>query len=110
MKIVYNFDNIQEEYKEVIDESMKKTRQDLLDNFDEDLQAYFADVLDSTNASINKIEQLFWELTRIILFNEATFNNDNRTFVYNGDNYALVSHEGQYIDYKMVSTLGKQVI
>lgn len=104
------FDNIQEEYKEVIDESMKKTRQDLLDNFDEDLQAYFADVLDSTNASINKIEQLFWELTRIILFNEATFNNDNRTFVYNGDNYALVSHEGQYIDYKMVSTLGKQVM
>lgn len=104
------FDNIQEEYKEVIDESMKKTRQDLLDNFDEDLQAYFADVLDSTNASINKIEQLFWELTRIILFNAATFDNDNRTFVYNGDNYALVSHEGQYIDYNMVSTLGKQVM
>lgn len=104
------FDSIQEQYKEVIDESMRKTKQDLLDNFDEDLQAYFADVLDSTKASISKIEQLFWELTKIVLFNKAKFDEDNRTFVYNGDCYALASQEGPYIDYNMVSTLGKNVM
>lgn len=104
------FDSIQEEYKEVIDESMKKTRQDLLDNFDEDLQAYFADVLDNTKASINKIEQLFWELTRIILFNDARFDDDSRTFIYNGDTYALACPEGPYIDFNMVSNLGKYVM
>lgn len=104
------FDSIQEEYKEVIDESMKKTRQDLLDNFDEDLQAYFADVLDSTKASVNKIEQLFWELTRIVLFKDARFDEENRTFIYNNDAYALASPDGPYIDYNMVSTLGKFVM
>lgn len=104
------FDNIQEQYKEVIDESMKKTKQDLLDNFDEDLQAYFADVLDTTKASISKIEQLFWELTKIILFNKAKFNDETRTFIYKDESYALSSKEGPFIDYNMVSMLGKNVM
>lgn len=104
------FDSIQEQYKEVIDESMKKTKQDLLDNFDEDLQAYFADVLDTTKASISKIEQLFWELTKIILFNKAKFNDETRTFIYKDESYALSSKEGPFIDYNMVSMLGKDVM
>ena len=104
------FDSIQEQYKEVIDESMKKTKQDLLDNFDEDLQAYFADVLDTTKASIGKIEQLFWELTKIILFNKAKFNDETRTFIYKDESYALSSKEGPFIDYNMVSMLGKDVM
>ena len=104
------FDSIQEQYKEVIDESMKKTRQDLLDNFDEDLQAYFADVLDTTKASVSKIEQLFWELTKIILFNKAKFNDETRTFIYKDESYALSSKEGPFIDYNMVSMLGKNVM
>lgn len=104
------FDSIQEQYKETIDESMKKTKQDLLDNFDEDLQAYFADVLDTTKASISKIEQLFWELTKIILFDKAKFNDETRTFVYNDESYALSSEEGPFIDYNMVSMLGKNVM
>lgn len=69
------FDLIQEQYKDVIDESMKKTKQDLLDNFDEDLQAYFADVLDQATKSVSKYEQLFWELTKRILLG-ARFNDD----------------------------------
>ncbi len=104
------FDSIQEQYKEVIDESMKKTRQDLLDNFDEDLQAYFADVLDTTKASVSKIVQLFWELTKIILFNKAKFNDETRTFIYKDESYALSSKEGPFIDYNMVSMLGKNVM
>lgn len=104
------FDSIQEQYKETIDESMKKTKQDLLDNFDEDLQAYFADVLDTTKASISKIEQLFWELTKIILFDKAKFNDETRTFVYNDESYALSSEEGPFIDYNMISMLGKNVM
>lgn len=104
------FDSIQDQYRDVIDESMKKTKQELLDNFDEDLQAYFADVLDSTKSSISRIEQFFWELTKIVLFNKAKFNENNRTFVYKGDSYALASKEGPYIEYNMVSTLGKTVM
>lgn len=105
------FDGIQEQYRDVIDESMKKTKQDLLDNFDEDLQAYFADVLDSTKASVGKIEQLFWELTKIILFQKAIFDDTNKTFIFNSDHYSLASTtEGPFIDYNMVSALGKKVM
>lgn len=104
------FDVIQEQYRDVIDESMKKTKQDLLDNFDEDLQSYFADVLDNTQKSISKIEQLFWELTKIILAENAVFDEANRTFTYKGDQYSLTTSETGYVNYNMVSSLGKTVI
>ena len=105
------FDIIQEQYKEVIDESMKKTKQDLLENFDEDLQSYFADVLDNTKVSVDKIERLFWELTKIMLYNDAIFDETNKTFKYNSDFYKLSKvDEGPYINYNMVSNLGKYVM
>lgn len=105
------FDIIQEQYKEVIDESMKKTKQDLLENFDEDLQSYFADVLDNTKVSVDKIERLFWELTKIMLYNDAIFDENNKTFKYNSDFYKLSKvDDGPYINYNMVSNLGKYVM
>ena len=105
------FDKIQEQYKDVIDESMEKTKQELLDNFDEDLQAYFADVLDSTNASISKIETLFWELTKIILNKQAVFNDDKKSFTYNNEKYLLSPDEVKsYINYNTISSLGKKVM
>ena len=105
------FDKIQEQYKDVIDESMEKTKQELLDNFDEDLQAYFADVLDSTNASISKIETLFWELTKIILNKHAVFNDEKKSFTFNNEKYLLSSDEVKsYINYNTISSLGKKVM
>ena len=105
------FDNIQEQYKDVIDESMRKTKQELLDNFDEDLQSYFADMLDSTKASIGRIEKMFWDLTRIILSNEAVFDENARSFEYRSAIYALSDgqHHGS-IEYNMVSDLGQEVM
>lgn len=105
------FDIIQDQYREVIDESMRKTKQELLDNFDEDLQAYFADVLDSTKASVTKIEKMFWELTKIILAAGAIFHDDTKTFVYRNASYALMTGApGGYIEYNMMSDLGSQVM
>lgn len=105
------FDQIQEQYKDVIDESMEKTKQELLDNFDEDLQAYFADVLDSTNTSISKIETLFWELTKIMLNREAVFNDEKKCFTYNNEKYLLSSDEVKdYINYNTISSLGKKIM
>lgn len=105
------FDKIQEQYKDVIDESMEKTKKELLENFDEDLQAYFADVLDNTKASINKIERLFWRLTKIILHNDAVFDDETKTFTLNNDHYILSSDSiNSYINYNMITPLGEQVI
>ena len=105
------FDKIQEQYKDTIDESMKKTKRDLLENFDEDLQVYFADVLKATKNSVNQIEDIFWRLTKIILGNYAVFHDNNRSFEFDGKSYSLSSNEVQnYINYNTVSKLGKDVI
>ena len=105
------FDDIQEQYKDVIDESMEKTKQDLLNNFDEDLQAYFEGVLDETKANISKIEELFWKLTKIIIGNKASFNENDKSFEYNGERYLLSSDEVKgYVNYNMISILGKNVM
>lgn len=105
------FDDIQEQYKDIIDESMEKTKQELLNNFDEDLQAYFADVLDTTKASVNKIEELFWKLTKIIIGTDGTFNDENKSFYYNNEHYMLSSDEVQsYTNYNMISILGNEVM
>lgn len=105
------FNKIQEEYKDVIDESMKKTKQDLLENFDEDLQVYFSGVLDETQNSINKIEELFWRLTKIILHKSASFDDDTKSFNHGNEKYRLsILNDGTYIDYNMSSTLGKKVM
>ena len=90
---------------------MEKTRQELIDNFDEDLQVYFTNVLDNTKASVNKTEMLFWELTKIILNDKAVFNEFNKSFKYNEEQYMLSSNEVKsYINYNMISSLGTKVI
>lgn len=110
-EINYAFNKIQDEYKEVIDESMKKTKQDLLDNFDEDLQMYFSGVLDETQNSINRIEELFWRLTKIILYKEALFDDVKKSFKYADEKYCLsILNDGTFVDYNMTSNLGKKVM
>lgn len=105
------FDKIQEQYKDVIDKSIQKTKQDLLDNFDEDIQKYFEDILSSTKKNINEIELDFWRLTQIILDNQATFNEDNRSFIYKNSCYSLSSNEVEgSIIYNTISNLGREVI
>lgn len=104
------FDEIQEKYKDVIDESINKTRQELFDNFDEDIQKYFADLLTDTKYSISRVEELFWQLTKIVLAN-ASFNEETKTFSYDGKSYCIsILNDGNYIDYNMNSILGQDVL
>ena len=104
------FDSLQEQYKEVIDASLKKTKKDLLDNFDEDLQNYFADVMNKANESVGKIERVFWSLTKNIL-TTATYDDSNYSFVYKGDRYCLSTKNNlKLIDYNMGSILGQKVL
>ena len=105
------FDEIQNRYKDVIDESIKKTKQELLDNFDEDIQGYFAELLDETNSSINRVEEMFWKLTKIALNEKAKFNENTKTFTYENENYCLSTmNNGKFIDYNMNSILGQKVL
>ena len=105
------FDNLQSMFKDEIDESIAKTKKELLENFDEDIQTYFSDILDNTKRNINEIEKKFWILTKIILNNKATFNNDDKTFLYEDNLYSISKEKNNSsIEYNMATKLGKEVI
>lgn len=104
------FDKLQDEYKEEIDISLEKTKNDLLTNFDEDLQQYFAGVLDQANKTVSIAEANFWSLTKIIL-NEASFDDPHKKFIYKNKVYSLNQNDdSNSIFYNMNTYLGNYVM
>lgn len=120
MEIERAFNELQEKFKDDIDSKIKETRQALIDNFDEDVHAKFANTVEKTQQQLQDIEQDFWQLTRYQLKDVATFSNDY-TFTINEDiisdatgAYTLISKQGadndDYRTYRMNSDLGEYVI
>lgn len=120
MEIERAFNELQEKFKDDIDSKIKETRQALIDNFDEDVHAKFANTVEETQQQLQDIEQDFWQLTQYQLKNVAIFNDDY-TFTINEDvisdakgRYSLISkQETEKIDYRtyrMNSDLGEYVI
>lgn len=111
------FDLLQEKYREDIDNNLNSTKKELLENFEEDIQKYFADMMADTEKSINEIEQTFWKLTKIVLNNRAKFDDNEYVFEiysipeFNGV-YKISSRneDGEYIDYNVNTKLGKYVL
>jgi ERCC4-related helicase len=104
------FDELQETYKTEIDATLEKTKEDLLNNFDEDIQQYFSDVMDKANKSVTKVEQDFWDLTKIVL-SSGTFIDSKKSFAYEGHNYTLGNKEHVgFVNYNMQSELGTFVM
>lgn len=102
------FDELQLIYKEDIDKAIEQTKNDLLENFDEDLQNYFTDIIDSTEKSIGNIEKTFYKLTKCVL-DEAVFDDKSYSFLFNNKKYSLHPSEGE-IEYNIQSELGKYVL
>ena len=120
MEIERAFNELQAKFKEDIDTKIKETRQVLIDHFDEDVHAKFANTVEETEQQLKDIEQDFWQLTKYQLKDVATFNSDY-TFVINEDiisegkgRYSLISKQGNdssgYRTYRMNSDLGEYVI
>ncbi len=85
------FDSLQEEMGGAIDETLKKTRQKLLEHFDtevgEKLRVYEAE----SREALNRYEALLWRLTRHQLDGEAEFDDENLLFSYGGERFSLKS-------------------
>lgn len=114
------FNELQAKFKEDIDTKIKETRQVLIDHFDEDVHAKFANTVEETEQQLKDIEQDFWQLTKYQLKDVATFKDDY-TFTVNRDvitesrgNYSLISKQdtehNNYRIYRMNSELGEYVI
>lgn len=111
------FDELQKEYSNEISDNIKKTKQKIIDNFEEDLQQYFSNMMVETESQLNEMEKTFWELTKIILSNVAHFDDASFTFtVYNLDEYngkykiSSRNENSEYIDYNSNTKLGQLVL
>lgn len=93
------FDELQEKYKDDISDSMKRTREELLNNFEEDVQQYFKDVMTSTQISISKIERLLWKLLnamwkdKIRIIEEYSFECNNKKYYLSSRNTSNACEE-----------------
>ncbi len=111
------FDKIQEQFSEQIKESIHRTKQELIDHFEEDIQKYFVDTLVEAEEKVNDLEYLFWNLTKIVMKDKAEFDDQNyimKVIHFNEFNglYKLSSRneDNKYMDYNINTKLGSYVI
>lgn len=117
------FDKLQKDMDEKIQAQMKLTKQNVLNNFDEDVHRRLATQLEDTKKKMSRFEKLFWNTTKVILGNDASFDDKNLTFnlhrkIENNQtgNYYLISKDkdkeniiGNYL-YRMSHPLGEYVL
>ncbi len=121
-QIQFAFNQLQNEMVERIKAAMIKTRQQLLEHFDEDVHQRLRFQLDETRTTLDRVSKKFWMLTRFILADHAIFNDQALQFALNvaprkdircGD-YHLISKAGENVDgdflYRLSNPLGEHVL
>lgn len=82
-EIETSFDNLQKELEEQIDTKIKTTQQKLLEHFDADVIDKLKTRLDEAKTHVSKYEQWLWEITKLGLDGNATFDSQNLSFKLN---------------------------
>ena len=82
-EIESSFDNLQKELEKQIETKIKTTQQKLLEHFDADVVDKLKTRLDEAKTYISKYEQWLWEITKLGLDGDATFNSKNLSFKLN---------------------------
>ena len=92
------FEKLQSEMQAEIDSKLIEVKEQVLKNFDIEVQERLKIAKEQTNAFINRYEYIFWELTKYILHGKASFNDADYTF------YLKVSLVGcQKTKYRLLS-------
>lgn len=117
------FELLQKQYSKEINQKLKETQKKLLEHFDEDISQRFHQSEEKMKHHLESIEQLLWELTKIILYQRAIFDEERHQFLLEEEIgstttglYQLVlrsTHEQCDPDaksYKFGSELGQYVI
>ena len=74
------FDALKLEMDESIKDRMSQTREQLLENFDEDVHERLRMQLNDTNAQLDRFSKRFWALSQFILAEKASFNDEALVF------------------------------
>lgn len=82
------FDDLQENYKDKIDQKITKTRQALLENFDEDVARLLKTRNDETIFNLNRYEQWLFYFIMSACNQDFVYDSDTR-FIHNNNYYNL---------------------
>ena len=117
-EIKTSFDALQLELQFEIDEAMKKTRQQLIEHFDDEVRDKLVMNGNRTEASLNRYQQLLMRLSSFELADYASFE-DERRFTLHAKPYGLDVPLGEYElpqldptahDYRLGTPLAEQVL
>lgn len=109
------FDELQEKFKVDISKEMKKTREILIDNFDEDLQRIFDAIMEDASIKLKEIEYDFLKLCRFVfsdyaVFNEKGFNLNNEVFGVTPGSYVIADINKNNVNLRLDDNIGKMII
>lgn len=74
------FTKLQDDMQEEIEDRLDDVKQQVLENFDIDVQERLKLSKEKTSAFLNRYEYIFWELTKFILAGKAEFDDETHTF------------------------------
>ncbi|MEK7827422.1 MAG: DEAD/DEAH box helicase, partial [Thermodesulfobacteriota bacterium] len=96
-EIQSSFDALQAEMEEEIDETMRLTRQRLLENFDEEVHEKLRINLETSKAYLSKYENWLWSITRYYLEPYADFAAEDHSFTLRSNPFPHEKiHPGPY--------------
>jgi ERCC4-related helicase len=96
-EIKFAFDELQRELEIDITSRLTQTRQKLLENFDEDVNAKLKLSLQESRENLNRYDQTLWALTTQYLKSFANFDDSQKTFTLNSNPFPSKNiHPGPY--------------
>ena len=115
------FEALQDEFSENINERTLKTRQKLLENFDEDVHLRLKSNLQHTKENYDRFAEIFWAVSRFELNDMAVFNEEEKYFdltksvasdIIKGRYHlgSSVNNESHLHSYRLNSPLGEYVL
>jgi len=118
MEIKTAFEKLQTELESEINARLEKVKEQVLKNFDVEVQERLKLAKEKTSAFINRYEYIFWELTKYILGEKAEFDDSSHTFILKeqvGDSpagrYCLVTGKStEGIPYRLSHPLAQYVL
>ncbi len=109
------FDELQNTYRTDISAEMKKTKELLLENFDQDLQKVFDGIMDAAELSIQRHEKTFLRICEYVFngvadFHGFSFNLRERTLNLPAGKYILSSNNREEINLRSNDENGNSII
>ncbi len=89
------FRKLQEELKPQIEQGIQNARKTLLDHFDQDVHLRLKELEISEKANLDRIQRLFWILTKVMLASHAKFDDNDFSFHLHDSPVGSVG-EGRY--------------